>query len=257
MKKGTTQQKSIKNVCAVVLAAGKGSRMQSELPKILHAINGKPLILYPLHTLQSLNLMQIITVVKHKAELVLPFVRPYADIAYQGDEYGTAKAVEAAVPHFGKNASIIMVVNGDDSMFYEADTFREVLAKHQRENNAITFITLLKENPTGYGRVLYDKFGNFKKIVEEKDATLNQKKIKEVNDGVYVFDKSFLTQFIGHVKPSETTGEYYLTDLINFALKHDKRIGTYLLSNSIEFYGISTQQDVQRANQLYAAVKNN
>jgi bifunctional UDP-N-acetylglucosamine pyrophosphorylase/glucosamine-1-phosphate N-acetyltransferase len=241
----------MQNICAIILAAGRGSRMNSELPKILHLINGKPLILFPLETLQSLGLSQTITVVKHKADLVLPIVRPYSQIAYQGEEYGTAKAVEFALPKINSDIDTVMVINGDDSMFYEEVTFRNILNQHNTEKNTITFITLLKNNPTGYGRVIYNKFGNFKKIVEEKDATENEKKINEVNDGVYIFDRTFLAANIQKIKPSKTTGEYYLTDLINISLKLKKKIGTYLLPNNSEFFGVSTQEDIETANYLY------
>ncbi|MBI3887777.1 NTP transferase domain-containing protein [Candidatus Microgenomates bacterium] len=112
----------MKSVCAVILAAGRGSRMKSELPKVLHTIHGKPLIVFPLQTLQSLGIPQTITVVKHQADLVLPVVIKYSQLAYQGDEYGTAKAIEAALPIVHKKIDTIMVVNGDDSMFYEAKT---------------------------------------------------------------------------------------------------------------------------------------
>jgi bifunctional UDP-N-acetylglucosamine pyrophosphorylase/glucosamine-1-phosphate N-acetyltransferase len=237
----------MKKVCAIILAAGKGSRMKSELPKILHLIDGKPLILFPLETLKPLDLSQMITVVKHKADLVLPVIYPLSEIAYQGAQYGTAKAVEAALPIVDKNIDTIMVINGDDSMFYTKDTFKAVLKKHKKERNTITFITLLKDDPRGYGRVIYDKFGNFKKIVEEKDATEKQRNIKEVNDGVYIFDKTFLLATIEKVKPSKITGEYYLTDLINVALKNKKRVNTYLLKDDSEFFGISTKEDIKKA----------
>ena len=246
----------MKNVCAVVLAAGKGSRMKSELPKVLHEINGKPLIIFSLQTLQSLKLSQFISVVKHRADLVVPVIKSYSDVAFQGDEYGTAKAVEASLPKLNDDIDTVMVINGDDSMFYSKKTFEEVLKKHQDEKNTITFITLLKENPTGYGRVVYDKTGNFQKIVEQKDATDEQKEIKEVNDGVYIFNRKFLEEKIANLAPSPVTGEYYLTDLINVAIEHNKKVGTYLLPNSLEFFGVSTQQDIQQANQLYSSVKN-
>lgn len=246
----------MKNVCAVVLAAGKGSRMKSDLPKVLHEINGKPLIIFSLQTLQSLNLSQFVSVVKHRADLVVPVIKSYSDVAYQGEEYGTAKAVEASLPKLNKDIDTVMVINGDDSMFYSKKTFEEVLKKHNDEQNTITFITLLKENPTGYGRIVYDKAGNFQKIVEQKDATDEQKEIKEVNDGVYIFDRAFLEENIKALAPSPVTGEYYLTDLINVAISKNKKVGTYLLPNSSEFFGVSTQQDVQQANQLYASIKN-
>ena len=222
-------------VAAVVLAAGRGSRMKSDLPKVLHLVNDEPLLVMPLRTLTSIKLSQIITVVKHQAELVAPVAKPFADIAYQGEAYGTAKAAESAIPVINQDIDTVMVVNGDDSMFYEAKTFKDVLAKHKREKNTITFITLLKKNPTGFGRVIYDKAGNFQKIVEEKDATIREKKVNEVNDGVYIFDRKFLEENIGQVVPSEVTGEYYLTDLINMALENEKKVGTFLLENSIEF----------------------
>lgn len=248
---------SMKNkVAAVVLAAGRGSRMKSDLPKVLHLVNDEPLLVMPLRTLTSIKLSQIITIVKHQAELVAPVARPFADIAYQGEAYGTAKAVEGAMPVLNPEIDTVMVVNGDDSMFYEAKTFKDVLAKHKKDNNTITFITLLKKNPTGFGRVIYEKAGNFKKIVEEKDATIREKKVNEVNDGVYILDRKFLEENIGKVVPSEVTGEYYLTDLINMALNQARKVGTFLLENNIEFYGISTQEDVAQANELYANVKN-
>src|SRR5664279_264582 len=130
--------------------------MKSDLPKVLHIVNGEPLIVMPLRTLSSIKISQIVTVVKHQAELVAPVVKPYANIAYQGEAYGTAKAVEGALPVIHPDIDTVMVVNGDDSMFYEAKTFRNVLRKHKTERNAITFITLLKHNPTGFGRVIYD-----------------------------------------------------------------------------------------------------
>lgn len=243
-------------VAAVVLAAGRGSRMKSDLPKVLHMVNDEPLLVMPLRTLTSIKLSQIITVVKHQAELIIPVAKPFADIAYQGEAYGTAKAAEACLPVLNPEIDTVMVVNGDDSMFYEAKTFKDVLKKHKKEGNTITFITLLKKNPTGFGRVIYDKQGNFNKIVEEKDATIREKKTNEVNDGVYIFDRKFLEENIGQVVPSQVTGEYYLTDLINMATEDGKKVGTYLLENSLEFYGISTQADVQAANELYANVKN-
>lgn len=246
----------MKNVCAVVLAAGKGSRMKSDLPKVLHEINGRPLIIFSLETLHSLKLSQFISVVKHRAELVVPVIQSYSDVAYQGDDYGTAKAVEAAMPTLHDNIDTVMVINGDDSMFYSKKTFEEVLKKHKDEQNTITFITLLKDNPTGYGRVVYDTDGNFEKIVEQKDATDEQKEIKEVNDGVYIFNRTFLQENLRDLEPSPVTGEYYLTDLINVAISKHKKVGTYLLPNSSEFFGVSTQQDVQQANQLFSSMKN-
>jgi bifunctional UDP-N-acetylglucosamine pyrophosphorylase/glucosamine-1-phosphate N-acetyltransferase len=244
------------NVCAVVLAAGRGSRMKSDLPKVLHLVNDEPLLVLPLRTLTSIKMSQIVTIVKHQAELVAPIAKPFSDIAYQGEAYGTAKAAEAVLPVLNEDIDTVMIVNGDDSMFYEAKTFKSVLKRHKTDNNTITFITLLKKNPTGFGRVIYDKQGNFQKIVEEKDATISQKKVNEVNDGVYIFDRKFFETFIGQVTPSPVTGEYYLTDLVNMALDNGKKVGTYLLENSLEFYGISTQADVQAANELYSNVKN-
>lgn len=242
-------------VAAIVLAAGRGSRMKSDLPKVLHLINGEPMLVKPLQTLTSIKLSQIITVVKHQAELVSPVAKPYSDIAYQGEAYGTAKAVEGAIPVINSEIDTVMVVNGDDSMFYEAKTFKEIIRKHTKENNVITLVTVFRNDPTGLGRIIYDKEGSFKKIVEEKDATIREKRVKEINAGFYVFNRKFLEDNIANVIPSEVTGEYYLPALINMALEENKKVGTFLLEDSLEFFGVSTQADVAKANELYSNIK--
>ncbi len=241
---------------AVVLAAGRGSRMKSDLPKVLHEIDGEPMLVKPLRMLTSLKFGQIVTVVNHGAELVAPVAEPYSTIARQGEAYGTAKAVEAAIPVLNPDVENVLVVNGDDSMFYEAKTFKDVLSKHKREHNKVTIVTVLKQDPTGFGRIVYDAHGDFEKIVEEKDATVKERHVKEVNTGFYVFDREFLQTNLPNVVPSEVTQEYYLPAVINMALEEDKKVGTHLLEDALQFFGVSTQADVARANELYSEVKN-
>lgn len=244
------EKNQYRKFAAVILAAGKGTRMKSDLPKVLHTVNGKTLLSLVLEKIEKLHVGKIITIVKHQKELIIPSLPEYSYFAEQGEEYGTAKAVEAALPFLPINAKHIMVINGDDSMFYSLDTFKCVMQKHLDTKSDITFITLTKENPTGYGRVVYDKRGKFKEIVEEKDATDEIRMIKEVNDGVYIFKKDFLLKNITSITPSTTTGEYYLTDLISLAVSQNKKVSTSLLADSTEFFGISTQDDVRLANEL-------
>lgn len=244
------EKNHFKNFSAVILAAGKGTRMKSELPKVLHQVNGQPLITMVLEKINKLEVGKIITILKHQKDIILPYIPEYSYFAEQGEEYGTAKAVEAAIPYLPVHSDHVMVINGDDSMFYSIQTFQNVMQKHIDTNSDITFITLIKDNPTGFGRVVYNEKGEFQQIIEEKDASDEIRLINEVNDGVYIFKKDFLLENITSISPSRTTGEYYLTDLIGLAVSQGKKVSTSLLQDSTEFFGISTQEDVKRANEL-------
>jgi bifunctional UDP-N-acetylglucosamine pyrophosphorylase/glucosamine-1-phosphate N-acetyltransferase len=244
------------DVCAVILGAGKGTRMKSKTPKVLSKVNGMPLILYPIQNLKSIGVGQIITVVKYKKREVLNVLDGLSDFAIQKNKYGTAIAVESSLYKVRNDISHIMVINGDDSIFYTNETFNNVVKKHKSTGSTITFISVKKDNPKGFGRVVYDENGNFKKIVEEKDASVKEKKIKEVNDGVYLFEKNFLLDNITKIKKSETTGEYYLTSIIEIAIKKNLKVSTYLLEDSNEFFGISTKEDLIAANLISENKKN-
>jgi len=202
------------SVSAIILAAGKGSRMKSARPKVIHEICGRPIIAYTLENLRKAGISDICAVVSFKKNLVIRKIKGAVKIAYQKNpKGGTADAAKAGVDFISKDATEILIINGDDSAFYTPKTIQEIIKIHKTRERKLTFVSLMKDDPTGLGRVIRGKNGLITKIVEEKDATNMERKIKEVNDGLYLFDAKWFRDNINNVKKGQQ-GEYYLVDLI-------------------------------------------
>jgi len=181
-----------------------------------------------------MNINSIQSVVKEKCGYVI-----------QKIALGTADAVKLALSDISKNTQTVGVFYGDDTALYKPETIRDVLKLHLKTNAKITFVTVVKKDPTGLGRII--RSGNkLKAIVEEKDATANELKIKEVNDGLYVFDRSWFTENISKVKKGPQ-GEYYLVDLIKIAIDQGDRMATYTLPNDDEWHGVNTPEQLTDA----------
>lgn len=237
-----------KEVSSIILAAGKGTRMKSSKPKILHEICGRPMIAFSLQNLRRSKVGEIITVVSYRKNLVIDKVGGAVKIAVQSNpKGGTADAVISGIQKVSKDAKHVMVLYGDDTAFYEPDTIKEVLRDHISGKAVITFITLTKENPFGLGRILRDEKDNLIGIVEEKDATDPQRKIKEVNDGLYIFDKEWIAQNLPKIKPSAVTGELYLVDLIKMAIDQKKKVKAYKLPTDSQWQGINNPEELAKA----------
>ena len=236
-----------KNVSAIILAAGKGTRMHSKIPKVLNEICGRPMISYTLQNLRRSGVGEIIAVVSYKRNLVIRKISGAVKIAVQKNpKGGTADAAKAGFSAVGRDCKTLVVINGDDSAFYTPETIKNVLKIHRERGRKLTFVSLIKDNPTGLGRVIRGKNGLIAKIVEEKDATYEERKIKEVNDGLYVFDRNWFSQNIGKVKISPQ-GEYYLVDLIKIAIDRGDRMATYTLPDDNEWQGINTPEELEKA----------
>jgi UDP-N-acetylmuramoyl-L-alanyl-D-glutamate--2,6-diaminopimelate ligase len=234
-------------VSAIILAAGKGTRMKSEVPKILHEICGRPMICYTLENLRGAGIGEIIVVVSFKKNLVARQVSGAVKIAVQkNSKGGTADAAKAGFIHISKETQILVVINGDDSAFYTPETIKKVIEIHKERQRKLTFISLIKNNPTGLGRVIRGQNGLITKIVEEKDATEGERKIKEVNDGLYVFDREWFAGNIGKVRKGPQ-GEFYLVDLIKLAIDQGDRMATFTLPNDDEWQGINTPEQLEEA----------
>ncbi len=236
------------NFSAVVLAAGEGKRMKSSLPKVLHKIAGQTMLERTINILESIkpthmtivanpmNINSIQSVVKEKCGYII-----------QKIALGTADAVKLALSDISKDIQTVGVFYGDDTVLYKPETIRDVLKLHLKTNAKITFVTVVKKDPAGLGRII--RSGNkLKAIVEEKDATANELKIKEVNDGIYFFQKEWLTKTIQKLKPSKATGELYLTDLIELALKNGEKVETYCLEDDGQWHGINNIYELAEAN---------
>ena len=236
-----------KDISAVILAAGKGTRMKSTLPKVIHKICGRPMIAYTLENLRSAGVGSITAVISFKRNQVAKYIKGAIELAIQKNpKGGTADAARAGFVKVPPSSKILIVINGDDSAFYKPETIRQIIKTHLERQRALTFVSLMKNNPTGLGRVIRGKNGLITKIVEEKDATPEEKKIKEVNDGLYVFDKDWFAKNIDNVKKSKQ-GEYYLVDLIKMAIDQGMRMATYTLPDDSEWQGINTPEELEKA----------
>lgn len=240
------------NFSVIVLAAGQGKRMRSTLPKVLHPIAGKPMLARTLEILKKVGLGQIVIVVSpQNIAQVKKSVGASCKYAIQKAPLGTADATKSGLELVNKQINTVCVMYGDDSAFYRPETIVNVFKKHQKSNAKITFVTLYKENPAGLGRIIR-KNGKLAGIIEEKDTSYSEKQIKEVNDGLYFFDKKWLQENISKLKKSLITGELYLTDLISLALNNYEKVETYKLRNPSQWHGINTQDELEAANRKLA-----
>src|SRR3989344_7038240 len=211
---------------AIVLAAGEGKRMKSKLSKVLHPIAGIPMIKRTINILNVVKPSQIIIVVNKKnASRINKLLDAKLTYVLQPKPLGTADAARNGLTKVDDHIRDVAIMYGDDTAFYKPETFEKVYNKHLATKAKITFVTITKDNPFGLGRVVR-KNGNVVGIIEEKDATLKQKKIKEINDGLYFFDKKWLSVNLPKLQISPVSGEVYLTDLVALAIKNNDHIET-------------------------------
>ncbi len=235
------------NFAAIILAAGQGKRMKSKTSKVLMDLGGKPLIQKILDMLYALNPIEIVLVANAKNFAILKkIVNKKIKVVIQKEKKGTLGAAIAGLRMLLPNIENVAILYGDDTAFYRPQTLLDVYRKHMETESVITFISLELENPQGLGRVIR-KNGKVLGIVEEKDATENQKKVKEVNNGVYFFNKSWLVKNSKKVKPSPITTEYYLTDMIDLAIQQKRTVEAYKLSDESQWHGINTPKEFEEA----------
>lgn len=239
------------NFGAVILAAGKGKRMNAaDKNKVTMLLRGKPLITYILDLLKKNHVETIVIVVGHAKESVFEAVKKYPVIfAEQREQLGTGDALRAAVEKLPANVSDILVVGGDDSHHYNEAIITKLQNKHLHRGADLTLLTIQVKNPFGLGRVVRDSDGNVIAIVEEKDATEEQRNIQEVNPGCYIFNVEFLKRYLNDVEKSPVTGEYYLTSLVDIAINKRAKIST-VQAGSIPWRGINTPEELAEAEQL-------
>lgn len=242
--------KSTDSLAVVILAAGLGTRMNSSVSKVLHKVSGKTILERTLVILDEISPKQTIIVVnKSNKEKIRKLAQNRYTLVLQEKPRGTADALQTALGKVFKNAKHLLVLYGDDNIFYKVDTFKSVYRHHLKEESTITFITVKMPDPTGFGRI-YRINNKVVKIVEEKDASANQKRIKEVNDGVYFFKRDWLEKNISKLSLSGATGELYITDLVELAASQGKKLETYPLKDNREYFAITTRRDLKKAEEI-------
>jgi UDP-N-acetylglucosamine diphosphorylase/glucosamine-1-phosphate N-acetyltransferase len=225
---------------ALILAAGMGKRMNSDLPKVLHPALEKPLIVHVLGQLQPLHPARTVVVVGHKEELVKQALEDRSvHFVTQSPQLGTGHAVQAAWEELAQGPPTILVLAGDMPLVRTV-TLKKLIERHLSDRDAVTFLSGELDDPSGYGRVVRDNRGDFQRIVEEKDATAKERKIAEVNSGIYCFERGALGEALGALKPDNAQKEYYLTDTLTVLLSRGLRVGAVLVADSREMFGVNT-----------------
>ncbi len=232
------------DLAAVVLAAGKSTRMKSNLAKVLHPIMGKPMLAYPLDTLQTLGLGRVVVVVGHQAEAVQAALAPYpAEFVIQEPQLGTGHAVQVAAAVLDGKQHTVVVLCGDVPLL-QAETIRELYQQHQSSGAAATVLTVDLPEPGSYGRIVKDNQGQVIKIVEARDATPGELSIREINTGIYCFQYGFLVEALQTLRPDNDQKELYLTDVIAAGKARNLHIASLKTGDSHSFQGINTRVEL-------------
>ena len=235
-----------KELIIIILAAGKGSRMNSSLPKVLHTLQGAALIDHVLDESQILNPIETILVVGFKKEQVILHTRERSNLKYatQIEQLGTGHAVLQTEELLKNKNGHILILYGDVPNI-KASTLRPIIDDHIINNRDLTLITAEIDDPTGYGRIIRDKNGNLLKIVEEKDCTDDERKIKEWNPGIYIFKIPEVFEVLNNIKTNNASKEYYLTDAIGLAQQSNMQIKAIKIENSNEVIGVNTTDQLE------------
>lgn len=232
---------------AVILAAGKGKRLHSEqfsAPKVLREANGKPLLRYVVNNLSFIpDKKDIIIVAGYKKEMVFNAFNEGYTFAVQDEQLGTGHAVNCAREALKDYDGPVLVCYGDMPLF-KKETYENLVKVHEEADNDCTILTGVSDRGLAYGRIIRDENGSFKGVVEDRDCTPEQKKINELNVGIYVFDSKKLFSCLGELKNSNAQGEYYLTDVPTIMMSKGYKIGTYTTHDDTEILGVNTPEDL-------------
>jgi bifunctional UDP-N-acetylglucosamine pyrophosphorylase / glucosamine-1-phosphate N-acetyltransferase len=232
----------------LILAAGLGTRMRSSRAKVLHALDGRPLINHVCEAAIGLGPRKIYVVVGHQGEMVQEAVRAgvgedIAEFAWQTEQLGTGHAVNSARTFLENENSTLLVLSGDVPML-RTDTLARLIDAHRSENAACTLLTVNLEDPTGYGRISRDGNGNFEGIVEQKDASAEERQITEINAGIYCFNTEMLFDALSKVGNQNAQGEYYLTDVPGLLKGNGETVKLFHHNDNAEVSGINNRQEL-------------
>lgn len=232
---------------AVILAAGKGIRMKSDLPKVLHEIKGKPLLSYVLDTAKSAGAEKIIVIVGHQAQKVRErFADCECVFVKQEPQLGTGHAVLQAKKELNDYNSLTVILCGDVPLL-KPETVNNLIKEHVKTDSCLTVLTTIVPDAHGYGRIVKDKKGDIEKIVEQLDATEDEKNIKEINTGIYCVNTPFLLSALEKIENKNNKQEYYLTDIVEIARRERRKAHACVTENYIEVMGINTPGELIRA----------
>ena len=223
---------------AVILAAGKGTRMKSDLPKVLHKVAGISMLEHVFRSVSAIEPEKTVTVIGHKAELVEQVLAGQTEFVRQTEQLGTGHAVMMAEPVLENLAGQTLVIAGDTPLI-TGESLKNLIDFHINHKNVATILTAEADNPFGYGRIIRNQHGEVVKIVEQKDASDFEQQIKEINTGTYVFDNARLFEALKNINTNNAQGEYYITDVIGIFRENGEKVGAYTLKDFDESLGVN------------------
>ena len=232
-------------LAVTILAAGKGTRMESDLPKVLHKIGGKPMLSHVIQRAVELGAQKIISIIGYQHELVKETIaNEPTRFAIQLDQLGTGHAVlQCASELSGFNGSVL-VLSGDVPLI-SLNTLQNLLNTHNRSDSKATLLSAIVNDASGYGRVIRNSIGNLDRIVEHKDANQNELNVKEMNAGIYIFDCRTLFELLPQVGNNNSQGEYYLPDVLSLILHQGGKVAIEKTNNITEIQGVNTIQQLK------------
>lgn len=233
----------------IILAAGKGTRMKSKLYKVLHPVCGKPMVEHIINRVEETKPKKIITIVGHGAEMVKEQLGDRSEYALQAEQLGTGHAVMQAAQFLEGKKGTTLVISGDTPLLTTA-TLNNLFEYHQGKNASATILTAQAPNPTGYGRIIRDHVGIVEKIVEQKDASPEEVRVKEINTGTYCFDNELLFDALSKLNTDNAQGEYYLTDIIEILKSEGKIVAAYQTEDFDESLGVNDRVALAQANRI-------
>lgn len=244
--------KDVKNeVAVIILGAGLGTRMKSDKAKVLHEILQKPMVLYVAETARKIAGNNVILVIGHQAEKVRQVVSEKVDVlfALQKEQLGTGHAVLCALPYIPSHIDEVIILCGDVPLLTE-NTLIRLYDDHVNAGRDVSLLAVEIENPKGYGRLLINKNRELTGIVEESDATDEQRKVKLINTGIYCIKKEFLFDSLNEIKSDNVKGEFYLTDIVEIGYRNENVMGVMVGDDWKETVGVNTIQDLQTAESI-------
>ena len=239
-----------KGLSTVILAAGMGTRMKSDLAKVLHTICGKPMLWHVVTLAENLGSEKTVVVTGHQADLIKEVMEGRNLIyAFQEKQLGTAHAVLQAGDALRDFDGDVLILCGDVPLLLPS-TIEDLLEKHRAGGTAITVMTAILNDPGSYGRVIKNEEGAVLKIVEARDANTEERAIKEINTGIYCAENAFLFEAVKKIDNKNAQGEYYLTDIFEIARRENRKTGSFIIDDPSEAMGINTADDLKTAERI-------
>jgi len=239
--------KPMKDWVVAILSAGQGKRMKTDRPKVLHPLVDRPILYYIFEAVSSIT-NNIYIVISPKLYNVL-YDKINVNFVVQDEPLGTGDAVKRLLPYLKEFNGNILVLPGDVPLI-KKETLERLCLIHEKENNACTILTTVVDNPSGYGRIVRDEKGNIVKIVEDKDATLEEKNIKEINTAIYAFDWNKLKEVLPYLNNNNAQKEYYLPDALSLLLKRGEKVNSLTVENW-EVLGVNSQKELANLHKVF------